>query len=100
MVCHPDTYRALQAELDAVFPDPTMTLDHAKLEACSYLNAVIQESLRLGAPFYVPRVVPPQGVILDDRHVPGGTVVALAAYSQQISEENFYPDPMVRTSMA
>ncbi|KAI0809176.1 cytochrome P450 [Irpex lacteus] len=94
MVCHPDTYRTLQAELDTVFPDPTMTLDHAKLEACSYLNAVIQESLRLGAPFYVPRVVPPQGVVLDDRHVPGGTVVALAAYSQQISEENFYPDPM------
>ena len=36
------------------------------------------------------------GVGLGGRAVPGGTAVALAAYTQQTSEENFFPDPLVR----
>jgi cytochrome P450 len=60
-----------------------------------FLNAVVNESLRLGTPFFLPRVIPEGGVTIDGNFIPEGTMAAFAAFSQQTSPDNFYPDPLV-----
>lgn len=91
-------YDMLRAELQAGIPDAKDldTYMHI-LGELPILNGVINEALRLGSPFYLPRVVPSNGAEIAGRFVPGGTIVASAAYSQQIDEENFWPEPMVCT---
>ncbi|KAL4262103.1 cytochrome P450 family protein [Pleurotus pulmonarius] len=87
-------YTRLQAELDAAFPDPLGPLSLESLSALPFLNAVLNEALRLGSPFYLPRVVPPGGAIIEGKHLPENVQVAIAAYSQQTSPENFWPEPL------
>ncbi len=94
MIAEPKCYRVLRAELDEVFPDPFGYLDPAVLSRLPYLDAVIEEALRLGTPFFLPRIVPLGGARIDGKYIPEGTIVALAAYSQQISPDNFFPDPL------
>ncbi|KAJ7767962.1 cytochrome P450 [Mycena maculata] len=93
LIAHQPVLRTLQAKLDAAFPDPTETLD-ARALAIPYLDAVINETFRLSSPWFLPRVVPPGGVCVNGRSIPKGTIVALASYSQHVSEENFFPDPL------
>ena len=95
MLTHPDTYDALRKEIDDSSLNPDDSLDHEALSRLEYLNGVISESLRLGTPFFLPRIVPDGGAIVEHNHIPGGTVVALAAYSQQISGDNFFPESQV-----
>ncbi|KAI0700471.1 cytochrome P450 [Cytidiella melzeri] len=94
MLSSPSTYKTLQAALDEAFPDPLAPLDRRTLASIPILDAVLNEALRLGSPFFLPRVVPPGGTVIEGAMIPGGTTVALAAYSQQVAEENFFPDPL------
>lgn len=88
-------YDLLYEELHAVIPDAKdLDINMHVLAELPILNGVINEALRLGSPFYLPRVVPPGGANIADRFVPGGTIVASAAYSQQIDEQNFSPSPL------
>ncbi|KAJ7464565.1 cytochrome P450 [Mycena latifolia] len=87
-------YSKLQQELDNTFPDREGPLNWDALAGLPYLNAVISEALRLASPYYLPRIVPPGGVVIEGNHIPQGTTMALAAYSQQTSPDNFYPDPL------
>ncbi|KAJ6507811.1 cytochrome P450 [Mycena vitilis] len=65
------------------------------LDQLVVLNAVIQESLRLGSPFPgFPRVAPQGGVVIDGRYVPGGTAVSVPGWAFHLDEEQF-PDPTV-----
>lgn len=95
MLAQPKYYAMLQKELDDTFPDRSGHLDPAKLAGLSFLNAVLNEALRLGSPFFLPRIVPTGGTNIDGNYVPEGTVVALAAYSQQVSPDNYWPEPLV-----
>jgi hypothetical protein len=90
-------YKKLQKELDSAFPNRNCTLDWDVLAGLPFLNAAINEALRLASPYYLPRIVPRGGVLIDGQDIPVGTTVALAAYSQQTSSENFYPDPLVNS---
>ena len=92
----PGYYEMLRAEVSAAFPDPNAPLTQDALARLPLLEGVVTEALRLGSPFFLPRVVPEGGARIDGRYVPAGTVVALAAYSQQTDPANFWPDPMVR----
>ncbi|KAI0750011.1 cytochrome P450 [Daedaleopsis nitida] len=87
-------YEQLRQELGHAFPEPMGPLPMNELAALPFLNAVINETLRLASPYFLPRVAPPGGTHLDGNYIPEGTVVALAAYSQQISSDNFFPAPL------
>jgi cytochrome P450 len=95
LLSQPMYYQTLQAELDQAFPDRMGHLDATKLTSLTFLNAVINETLRLGSPFFLPRVIPQGGVTIDGKFIPQGTIAALASYSQQVSPDNFFPDPLV-----
>lgn len=94
LLAAPHYYAKLQAELDATFKDKTGPLDWDTLNNLPWLNACINEALRLGSPFFLPRIVPRGGITLDGNFLPEHTIVALAAYSQQTSPEHFYPAPL------
>ncbi|KAK6955072.1 hypothetical protein Daesc_002702 [Daldinia eschscholtzii] len=79
-VCkRPDIKAKLLAELSTL-PDGFTDQDLRKL---SYLENVIQESLRLysAAPSGLPRVVPQGGATLAGHFIPGGYTVSAQAYS-------------------
>ncbi|OCH88354.1 cytochrome P450 [Obba rivulosa] len=93
---HKSAYERLQAELDDAFPNPTDSLDVEILSKLPYLNAVVDESCRLGTPFPgLPRVVPDGGAMVDGEFIPGGTIIAVNPWAQMQSEDNFYPDPEI-----
>ncbi|KAJ7148936.1 cytochrome P450 [Mycena crocata] len=93
LITHPDVLHTLQAQLDVIYPDPTERLD-AKTLTIPFLDAVMNETFRLSSPWFLPRVTPEGGVVIDGRLIPEGSIVALASYSQHISKENFFPDPL------
>jgi hypothetical protein len=112
MLANPSTYKNLQAALEEAFPDPCAPLDKTVLAGIPMLDAVLNEALRLGSPFFLPRVVPSRpgagrgngpaegdgpgtGVEIEGELIPPGTIVALAAYSQQVAAENYWPEPLV-----
>lgn len=96
LLVNPEYYDRLRKELDEAFPDPTCSLSLNVLAGLEFLGCVINESLRLGpSPYYYPRVVPPGGGLVDGRHIPEGTTIAIASYSQHTSPENFSPAPLV-----
>jgi cytochrome P450 len=72
----------------------------ANCEKLPFLNAVIQETLRLhgAAPTALRRVVPKGGAILADRYIPAGKMVATQAWSIHRDESlwseplSFYPE--------
>lgn len=86
----------LRAELQEAFPHPSQALTDDTLAQLPLLDAVITETLRLGTPYFMPRVVPAGGRVLDAHFIPGGTTVAIAAHSQHTAPANFFPDPLVR----
>jgi cytochrome P450 len=73
LVQHPGVlYRATQEVRSAFATESEIKI--ASTGNLSYLNAVINESLRLAPPSAIgtPRVVPTGGAIVCGRHVPGG----------------------------
>ncbi|PSR90838.1 hypothetical protein PHLCEN_2v4807 [Hermanssonia centrifuga] len=89
-------YNHLKEELDTTFSIGEIgPEDHASLLDLPYLSAVVQEGLRLSTPFPgLARVVPKDGVVLVNRYIPGGTIVSVPAYAQEVSPENFWPAPL------
>lgn len=50
--------------------------------------------MRLGAPLGTfARVTPKGGAVLAGKHIPEGTIVSVPSWTQNISEENFRPEP-------
>ncbi|EMD41365.1 hypothetical protein CERSUDRAFT_89930 [Gelatoporia subvermispora B] len=75
---HKSAYNRLQSELDDAFPNPIDSLDLEVLTKLPYLNAVVDESCRLGTPFPgLPRVVPEGGSMIDGEFIPSGTIIAV-----------------------
>ncbi|KAL0954060.1 hypothetical protein HGRIS_005210 [Hohenbuehelia grisea] len=94
LIRHQGVYRRLQSELDTCFTKENVNARDSVLRELPYLNAVIEEGLRLGAPLPgLRRVVPAHGITLSGTFIPGGTTVSVPAWAQNVSEENFFPDP-------
>ncbi|RKP05869.1 cytochrome P450, partial [Thamnocephalis sphaerospora] len=78
----PECMRLLQEELDGAFPDKNASITHADVRDLPYLNAVINETLRVHpvAAGDAQRVVPAEGVQLCGQFIPGGTIVIPQMY--------------------
>jgi aspirochlorine biosynthesis cytochrome P450 monooxygenase len=92
-------YKKLMNELITTFP-MREGIDMATVQYLPYLNAVLEESLRVYPPsaFNQARVVPNGGAIICGEVVPGGTAVAvgtLAAFTSKrnwVDPEQFIPE--------
>ncbi|KAJ5864249.1 uncharacterized protein N7529_006165 [Penicillium soppii] len=87
----------LTSEIRSTFEqDRDMTF--RALEDLRYLEAVIEESLRMYPPFVtsLARTVPAGGALVNGQFVPGGTTVACHHYASYHSESNFtFPDQFI-----
>lgn len=88
MLSDPKALATLKAELKTAMPDDTDVLpDAAKLDGLPYLNAVIQEALRLypGATHRQDRVAPDEDLVYEDPAtgktyvIPAGTGIGMTA---------------------
>jgi cytochrome P450 len=99
LAMRPEILDKLVAELNANF-ESKRQLDMAKLASLPYLNAVLEEGLRIYSPsaFNHARIVPAQGAIICGHIVPPGTAVGVAnwaasrAESSWTSPEEFIPE--------
>ncbi|KAK2027334.1 benzoate 4-monooxygenase cytochrome P450 [Colletotrichum zoysiae] len=80
---HPREYKKLQEEVDEYFQHHEKP-EHVTLSKLRYLQACIDEALRLypPVPSGVQRMTPPEGLQIDDVWLPGDTIVVVPSYTQ------------------
>jgi cytochrome P450 len=87
---HPKALAKLQQEVNGLFVNEPY--DAAKLGNATYINACINEALRLipPGPNGMQRVVnTPGGIILNGKHVPYGTKISVHGWSVHHDPRNF-----------
>lgn len=101
MLSDRQAWRRLKAELASITPYPqTPTLDTVKLDRLEYLNAVIQEAIRLypGATHRQDRVAPDEDLVYTDRStgksyvIPAGTGIGMTAPITNRDRSVYGPD--------
>ncbi|KAJ8061999.1 hypothetical protein OCU04_009781 [Sclerotinia nivalis] len=87
----PTVLKNLAIELRSNFKTQEDLTLHA-LAACKYLNAVLEEALRIypPVPTTLPRVVPEGGSIVSGQYVPAGVTVGVNFIAAQLSSSNFH----------
>lgn len=74
--------QALQKEVDDLYAS-TENIDAITLSKLRYMDAVINETLRLHPP--VPsglqRMTPPEGLQIDQTFIPGNTILQIPSYT-------------------
>ncbi|KAL7807761.1 cytochrome P450 [Trichoderma aethiopicum] len=91
LVNNPDKLETLTREIRGAFEtEADINLD--SLRKLPYLNAVLNEGLRLcpPIPWVLPRVVPEGGDTVCGTWLPGGTPVSIQAYSMNRDPTNFH----------
>ncbi|WP_241023601.1 cytochrome P450 [Burkholderia sp. Ac-20365] len=77
MCRHPDVQRRMQEEVDSVLGGETVLEDYDKADALTYLDAVMNETMRLKSVAPVQAVQPNHDVQVGDMEIPKGTVLSL-----------------------
>lgn len=87
---NPRCLEKLTQEIRSAFPT-LQDLDLDVLAGMEYLDAVLQEGLRMvpPVPIALPRVTPEGGIQVGDNWIPGGTVVGVHHLATYRSENNF-----------
>lgn len=87
---NPAKLAKLQAEIRTSFSGPA-DFTFEKLQAPPYLQACLEEGLRIypPVPTGLPRLTPKGGLTIDGVHVPGGVSVSVSQYSANRSGQNF-----------
>ncbi|PLB55510.1 benzoate 4-monooxygenase [Aspergillus steynii IBT 23096] len=94
---HPNAYRKLQEEIDAVLP-PDAPLSHSALTGKPYLEGCINEVMRLYPAVMsgVPRETGPRGLTIDGVFIPAYTTVSVPTYTVHRDPRNYqYPDEFI-----
>lgn len=88
---NPRVAAKLRAELDAVGHSEVVPA-YEEIKDLRYLRACIDESLRLRAalPGGLPRVVPPEGMVVDGHWLEGNTTVSVSTYTVHRDAEYFH----------
>ncbi|KAJ6474406.1 cytochrome P450 [Mycena vitilis] len=95
LLVNPKWLAALHKELDEQFDGPPAAQQLSALDGLPIINAVLQETLRLGTPLPgLPRLVPHGGTIIDGHFLTAGTVVSVPLGAYHVDEE-YFPDPHV-----
>ncbi|KAJ4049002.1 hypothetical protein NW753_008000 [Fusarium oxysporum] len=87
---HPDVYRKLRTEVDDLLK-PEDTHSHSALAKLKYLQAVIDETMRLypAIPSGLQRITPPQGLQINGTFIPGNMIVQTPTYTLNRDERCF-----------
>ena len=94
LVHNPEKLERLSQEIRSTFSDIEEIHSNPTLNACHYLRAVIDESMRLSPPVggILPREVLPGGIDIDGLHLPEGVVVGTPHYSLHHNPD-YFPSP-------
>lgn len=86
----PTQIEKLRAELEPLLKGRS-SLETKDVSKARHLDGVIQEALRLhpAIPSGFPRVTPPEGIMIGDVFIPGGTTVVLPVYAIQRDDANY-----------
>ncbi|KAI5921958.1 cytochrome P450 [Camillea tinctor] len=95
--CHPDVYARLAAEIRETFSSGHEIQPGPRLASCSYLRAVIDESLRLTPPSPSPLWREPENqtskpFVVDGHVVPQGTEVGVHLWAI-MHDPTYFPEP-------
>ncbi|KAI1393513.1 cytochrome P450 [Hypoxylon trugodes] len=84
----------LRSEIKTVMPTPTTEASWSELEQLPYLNAVINEAIRLshGPIFRSTRVAPTESLTYKDIVIPPGTPVSMSSYFVHM-DPRVFPEP-------
>ncbi|KAF5234788.1 hypothetical protein FANTH_11977 [Fusarium anthophilum] len=82
LAINPETCLNLQRELDQHYAEHDKP-DHSSLSKLRYLQACINETMRLypAIPSGLQRVTPPEGLDIGNTHLPGDTIVTIPTYT-------------------
>jgi cytochrome P450 len=93
---HPDVLVQLREELDDLYPrDSKALFSHDDLKSLPYLNAVINETMRIKpvAMGGLPRQTVQDYVIGGKYHIPKDTIISAHIYACQTNPE-YWPEPL------
>ncbi|OJD19071.1 hypothetical protein AJ78_00944 [Emergomyces pasteurianus Ep9510] len=90
---NPSTLKKLTVDIRSAFSSPDQ-IDGNSMSGIPYLRACVDEALRLSppAPGHLPREVLASGLVIENDHIPPGTVVGASSYVIHHNPE-YYPDP-------
>ncbi|KAK0618676.1 Benzoate 4-monooxygenase, partial [Lasiodiplodia hormozganensis] len=91
---NPTCFTKLREELDRYLPADTIIPSYESVKQLPYLRACLDESLRIIPPVSagLSRTIPPEGMTIDGHWIPGGTSVAVAAYTAH-RNPSVFPQP-------
>ncbi|KAG9193042.1 hypothetical protein G6011_03077 [Alternaria panax] len=96
LVHNPNALHRATQEVRSSFNSPSEIVNGSALNSCTYLYAVIEETLRRTAPVpsHLPRIVLKGGMMIDGVHVPAGTTVGVPMYALH-NDSTHFPSPFV-----
>lgn len=94
LVRNQDALRGVTQEIRSSFTSPSEIVSGPVLNHCTYLYAVIEETLRRTAPVpsHLPRIVLDGGIEIDGVRIPAGTTVGVPMYALH-NDPTHFPAP-------
>ncbi|OCL10635.1 benzoate 4-monooxygenase cytochrome P450 [Glonium stellatum] len=91
---NPNVLKRVTAEVRSTFTSTEDIHSGPKLNSCVYLQACMEEVLRVAPPVpsHLPREVLSGGLNVDGHHILAGTIVGVPAYSIHLNKD-YFPDP-------